>query len=497
MNIEYSCDVRSHGDKQIELKIRYPIPHSGRRKYDLDLFVFSPAQLGLNGNRYGDEDVLNDMKTYTRYTTPTLPLARVVSPSCTTSPVCQIRAHLSEIDNRTDLNPDRILHELRLLSDIFRVETREVRHRIRDEVNEGRTGQAHADRLKNHCTEIEECIRATRDLEELFMQTSIPERLVSAFRWADESISLKAEIEYYKLQLLADRHEELAGIIPDCIQGIKRESKYRAKRGYGSIVTPDDPIANEQVIYRESVLKKWSQSALYLSSAESKAPNRATHITAGIAAAAAMSFAVVATFFAQRLFASYSIPWALLIVVGYIFKDRIKEILRSVLLTFLPRIVADESTRLINPTTGNPVGLSKNLVRFTSPSHIPSGISRLRYSTGNPFVSILPTENIIHIHRRTRLLGRRLTDSESRFESITEILRLSISSWLEEMDDPTKSLFYLSKNKPKSVTTNRVYHFHVVIRLNQPGTKNGGRLFHYSLIMNRDGLLRIESHDVV
>ncbi len=497
MKIEYSCDLRSHGERQIELKSRYPIPESGRRKYDLDLYIFSPAQLELDGDRYDDQAVLRDMKTYTRNTTPTLSLARAVSPSCLTSPIVRIREHLSGIESRRELNPDLVLYELRLLSDIFRVETREVRHRVRDEAGNERIGETHAKRLKNHCAEMKMFLEVTRNLEHLFMESIVPERLLIAFRWADESISLKAEIEYYKLHALAEKHDLLSGIVPDCIAGIKRESGYRADRGYESIVRPGDQTANEQMLYRESVLKKWSQSALYLTSEESRTPHRAAHITAGVAAAAAMSFAVVATFFATRLFASYSIPWALLVVIGYIFKDRIKEILRSVLVALLPRFVADESIRLIDPSDGKTVGRTKNLVRFTKPGHVPPEISRLRYASSNPFIAILPEENIIHIHRHTRLSGRRLAYEKPRFESITEILRLSISSWLDQMDDPEKKLFYLRNDTPASLDANRVYHFHTLVRLHQRGSNDDPELFHYRLIVSRQGLLRIEPVEAV
>jgi hypothetical protein len=82
---------------------------------------------------------------------------------------------------------------------------------------------------------------------------------------------------------------------------------------------------------------------MYMSSEQSRSVSRVGHVIAGVAAAVAMSFAVIATFLAGRLFAAYSIPWALLIVVSYIFKDRIKEVLRSILIRLVPRLIADEA----------------------------------------------------------------------------------------------------------------------------------------------------------
>jgi hypothetical protein len=61
----------------------------------------------------------------------------------------------------------------------------------------------------------------------------------------------------------------------------------------------------------------------------------------GVAAGAAMAFAVIATIFASQHFANNSIPWAAIIIVAYIVKDRIKELLRNALIVGLSEIGVD------------------------------------------------------------------------------------------------------------------------------------------------------------
>ena len=186
-----------------------------------------------------------------------------------------------------------------------------------------------------------------------FWTPHVSEQQREALAWADETISIITERNLNRLFSycgMMEKPEELRNSL-EAFTG--KETEYRRSMNYLYLFREEDDRSGERMAYREGVLKKWSQSAMYMNSAESRTPRRIAHILAGAAAGVAMIFAVLVTIFAGRLYAPNSTPWILLIVLSYIFKDRIKEILRDVFGRSLPRIAADQLSILRDPAIGN------------------------------------------------------------------------------------------------------------------------------------------------
>ena len=489
---DYACRVTAHGQRQLELDITYPVD-TGRRvcKYNLDLFIFTSSTLGLSEERYGIKSFLDDLKSYTRHKTPRIPFASLVDPACEVSPLTRIKGHLAGADLRKDLRLDHLLYEIRTLANIHNAETRNVRHLLRDELAKSGGSAGATARLKTYLAELDAFLATSRELHQAFLDSRVPDTIREAMRWADEAISLKTEKNIYRLHEMfreagADEAVALLG------RRLGREDAYRAEAGYDTHVSPDDQSANEQFIYRESVLKKWAQGAMYMSVERSKALARVAQILAASAAAVAMAFALGATFLTQQYFSSDTVTWAALIVVAYIFKDRIKETLRSLLLASLPRFVADRAHKLVDTAAGRTVGSTRERVRFLAPADVPKDVCYLRDIEGNPFRSILPVENVIHYHKTVRINSRALMKYHTRLDSITEILRLKLDSWLSEMDEPVQRLSCARDGERRDLEAPRVYHANLVLQMSDGGSRKAPALLKHRIIMNRDGIVRTE-----
>lgn len=230
---------------------------------------------------------------------------------------------------------------------------------------------------------------------------------------------------------------------------------------------------------------------MYMSAARNRLSDKIAHVLMGVAAGVAMLFAIVATILASTYFSQGSIPWAILIVIMYVFKDRIKEILRAVFARYIPKMIADKCEDLIDPNVKSRVGKSKIRVRFLSASRTPKDIRQLRYLATNEFRGILPAEDVVEFHKDMDLDCQSLTSHHPRLESITEIMRFKLDHFLEGMDDPTSKLSYYQDGRVKTILANRVYHINMVARL---GKDNNGEpeLFHYMIVLNRDGIIRIK-----
>lgn len=486
----FDCKVTTHGRHQIELNTIYPVdrekPHT---QYQVDAFFFVPFQLGLAKYRVGD--VLRDLRSYVRFAPTPIALSRLVDPQCDLSPLTRIRQLLSRTTLAHDLDPERLLYEIRALVNIFHAQIRESRVTFRHLAEHPLSAAEVSAFITRFLDELREFLSQFRSLHTDFLDARILDLLRAGLNWADESISLKAEKELYHIQTLFRSHPEVQAELSRLKIECEREQQYRQRQKYLTVIDPGNAVSGETFLYRESMLKKWAQSAMYIEAKPRQLGAQIGHIVAGIAAAAAMAFAVVSAFLAGKLFALYSLPWVILIVLSYIFKDRIKEILRALFMTVLPCLVADDMHILLDPRDMRRAGAVKFRVRFCRPDSMPHLVTRLRNLEANPFRHLSPPEDVLHLQVDMRLECHQLAQ-HMRLEAISHILRLKLNSWLTNMDEPCSPIDYMQNGEPHQVQACRVYHVHLIIRLRSGHGQDPGRYLHYRVILNRDGIVRID-----
>jgi hypothetical protein len=388
---------------------------------------------------------------------------------------------------------DRILYELQMLANIFRAETAGFVIMLRNELKAGNREQACRKRILQFLDELKTFLKCFRELHTLFLDASVTPKQREALAWADETISIITERNLNRLFSYCGMMEKPSELREKLEAFTRKETEYRRSMNYKYLYQEEDERSGEGLAYRESILKKWSQSAMYMNSAESRAPRRIAHMLAGAAAGVAMIFAVVVTIFAGRLYAPNSTPWILLIVLSYIFKDRIKEILREVFGRSLPRLASDQLSILKDPAVDKRIGVSKGKVEYMGASAVPENIRALRYRKPNPFRSILPEQDVIHYKRLIRFDARKLRSNHTRLRGVTEIVRIQIDDWLREMDDPKDVFYRLEKGKKLKIKGNRVYRVYLAVVLRRRNSDEPDTLYHYRIVMKKDGILRIEA----
>ena len=484
--IEFGSLVRAHGKTQLEIKNRYPLPADKKRVlYSIDAFMFTPAQLRIDNERFSVDHFFADVKSHTRFSISYVPLARLVDPNCSISPLIRIRNYLETVTLATDINEHRVLYELRTLANLFSAEMKAT-YRLLSDIASVEISQHLVRKTEKFLEEATIFLQQFREFHSRFMEPSICAQLRTAMRWSDESISLSAEKMLFYLHRIFSGNK-IQSRIEDMM---KAENRHRREMRYPSVLKNKDDSEVEGILYRESILKKWAQTVLYMSSEETGTNRKIGHILAGIAAAAAMTFAIVATFFAEQLFASYSIPWAMIIVVSYMLKDRIKEILRGILLRVMPRFISDRTEKLVDQIIQQNVGKTKSMVRLAQLRETPHSVQAVRNAGANPFRTILPPENIIHFRKDITIHSGKLMKEHSRIEAVTEIIRIKMDRFLEEMDDAKKFLRTWKDGKVSTVKGRRVYHINLVLRL--LSSEDEEQVSRYRLIVNKQGIQRIE-----
>lgn len=490
---QFKCDVRNHSRRQLELKTQYPLYDNKKSNYSLDLYLFTPGQLNIDSKNYGIKQFLKDYKSNVRYSSPRISLSGLLNLECSLSPLNRIDKKLDELTRRARLDENYILYELRVLTNIYRLEMKSVSDLIIREIKKGDDLFIVKAKIESHLELIEKFLIRLRSFYLDFMIPEISDKLKEALRWADESISMVTEKALLRVYDKTLKYAYMSDIRKSLIETIEYELTYRSKKGFITMLEEDQPLLGETISYRESILKKWSQGAMYMNLERSKTDKKVSNILSGVAASSAMAFAVAATFVAEKLFTNYSTPWIMVAIIIYMFKDRIKDSLKAILFSFMPLFIADKISNLIDPATDEKVGICKTIIRFCTTSSLPHEVKVFRDRMKNPFRSILPKENIIHCKKNITVNGDRLLKKHKRHNSITEITRINIEKWLKDMDDPIERFSTIKDGEKIYIDGSRVYYLNLIVALKEKKDKKDKlQLFHYRLILNRKGLIKVK-----
>ncbi|MDD5483200.1 MAG: hypothetical protein PHP98_06065 [Kiritimatiellae bacterium] len=492
---DYHCTIKTHGCRQLEVDLKYPlVRHRDKACFQFDCYLFNPYQLAITAGRYGVAGFFRDLRSYTRYTVPAIPLDKLIDPACEVSPLSRIYRMLSNSGLVSELNERAVIYELRVLANVYHAQLSGILRLLGQKLDKAKDIEQAAAYLESSLNEMDCFLEKFRRLHQEFLDAQVKDMLREGLLWADEAISLHTEKFNYRAYRLLLGRPGMDACRQTLEKRLDREQQYRKQRGYAAIIDPGNETGNELFVYREGLLKKWSEGCLYLSRLPSSIAAHVAQIMMGTAAGIAMVFAVMATIFASRWFVAESLPWVVLIVLGYIAKDRIKDSLRAALITMIPSLMADQMENLIDPALDKKVGNNRARARFCRPDQVPELVTRLRDIRANVFKGVIPPENVLHYHKEIRFDAGKIRNHHKRLESLTEIIRLKMDYWFANMDDPANRLFCVQNGKIAAVTANRVYHVNMIVCLtdrNHPEQRQS--FFRYRLILTRNGILRIET----
>lgn len=491
--IKYKSRITSHGARQLELQVVYPLSRTEKRKqYHIDFYIYSPYQLGVTQESYGTSRFLQDMRSYTRYeVTSLLSLARMADPQCDISPITRILKQLQDTGGG-DINEKTILHELRGLASMHHGQMRELRRLLTKMVRENEEVEDVGNALERFLSDHAVFLERFRALRPLFIDPRMTAESRLALDWADEMISLSTEKTFLRLFEVFNDVPAYSDAAARIRPRLEREEQYRRDHHFPVVADAGDPAANEYYVYRDSQLKKWSESFMFMTCEPSHLLSRSIQVIMGIAAGAAMAFAVIATIFASQHFVSNSISWATAIIVAYIVKDRIKDMVRNALIAYLPKVVADQINDLVDPANRENVGFTRARVKFCSAADVPVVVQQLRKFREHPLLGMIPPEEVIHFSKFVSIESERFMSNHRRLEAMADIMRLKLDAWLQNMDDPVNELRCLREGALEKVPARRAYHMALIVGLMEKGVDSAPSYFRYRIVATREGIVRIE-----
>jgi hypothetical protein len=488
--------VRAHDKYQIEIKLGYDLrPHHRRDNYRVDTYFFLPENLDVNESTYTKDRFYRDLILYIRFRTPEFTLTTLTDPGSERSPLSRV---VRGLENGLAAPTPKIIagldYEMRLLGCVvkntLRAQTRAIAKLLPPIAAPQMVAQASA-LLDEYLVESQRLIQRYRELRARVADPGLPAGLSAVYHYTDEYISLLIEDRSQDLlSLLQQRGDPRhAGHIQSLIDLIGAEINHRKLVQLPSLVEASGD--NETFVFRLSVLKKYMASALRLSVETRDERGGLEHMVLALGAGVAMLFATTIAFYYQRVFGTLSLGFLWILVVSYMFKDRLKALTQSWLHGWLSKRLYDQTTRLRDPIDQKTIGTCREAVSFAREKSVDPIVLKLRDRDHiTEIENTWRAEKVIHYTRDIALYSERFLKTHSRKGGITDIVRFNLRNFLVKMDEPEVTLRRLSKGKVDQVRGTRVYHVNIVLRFASPEETRYERI---RLVLNRDGIKRVET----
>lgn len=494
--------ITLHDRHRFEIKLDVELPPSSKSVYEVESYFFVPRALNISPQTYTKEDFYNSNQRYIRFKTPTISMAKLCDPALEVSPLNKIKAALSKILSGAR-DPELVASaydEIKLLGCILRGEIRDYVKVFMAglDARASQPGTLSAQGLKDFLGDLKVLIARLGELRTSMLAPSVPAKLRDAFAYLEEYFSLIVE-EYLTGLLEALRNSPAAlakfkEFEADLTALIISQTRRRAEMNCPSVL--GGASGNETIIYRRGVLKKFISSALYLKT-EVDEGQTLTQVLLGAAAGLAMLFAVLAAIYAQNRYTMNSVPFVLVLVVSYIFKDRIKDWLKLLFTTNLTRWTSDREIKIMDPATSGKIGVLKEAFTFISERAVPPDVSRIRNmdnitsidEDGKP-------ERVFKYKKEIILYPEKILAAHDRRKDLHDIMRFNVKDFISQADDSRALYAYVDADTGavRTAACARVYHMNLVIKYIYTGA-DGRQKINYDrirVVLNKEGLVRLE-----
>ncbi len=455
--------TKIHDKFTIEFKVGFntsaaikPMKYSD---FVMNTWIFVPNSLDINAAKYSKDDFYRDLKSVVRLITPSYSLHELANDE-QLLPNQSLVSSFNEILGESDETQD-LFHSIKMYCAI-------AKSAFRDECT-ALSQQPDATERRKSCLQFLEdsskIVNRFRSLLSKLNSEKVGERTKQVFAYGDEFLSNVLEKYTYLLRdaIRLNHPEDYLELEADFKEVLLAEHTYRKQQGYLS-VKADDIHGNEDFVFRASLLKKFSESDLYLNATKRKNTFLVEQILYSLAAGAAMVVATLSSFFFQQRYGNFTLPFLIALVISYMFKDRLKDWLRLIFARRVSNKVFD--TRTDFRIKGRYIGWSKDSVDFVDSDTILPEVIELR--NRNPLFAEVSgkDEKVLLFRKKVQLWPHELAKaSPFPMKGINDILRYNITEYTRKMDNPSFPLSGTWKdNQYKPIEGKKIYHLTFIMQ---------------------------------
>jgi len=455
-------------------------------KFSMNTWIFVPYSLDVNHSTYSKSMFYRDLRSNIRLITPIYLLKEMVSGKA--EPFSLLANSFQKLANQpTKENKGDFEYNIKMFAAIFKSSLRnQILYVMNPPVQDER------EELCNILIiNIETILDKYRSLYRIISIPTISKECFDYYLFGDEFMSNIVHKQMFRLMnFLREHHNSIfLNIKEKILKLVEKEVTHRKSRDY-PIVDKNSSNENRTLVYRSGALKKYVESELFLNIAKKKDGRLVEQIYFSLAAGISMIFATAIAFSFQQRYGNFTIPLFVGLVVGYMLKDRIKELARYYFAHKLKEKYFDNKTTIgINE---HKIGWSKEGFDFIKDSMVPPEVMRIRNRTPLLEADNRYSEEKIILYRKLVELDREQLDLNSEYyiSGINDILRFNLSTYLQKMDDPDVPLFIVSKDDDyEEITGSKVYYLNFIIQFKSHNYESFKR---YRIVFNRNGINEIE-----
>ncbi|MGB5437677.1 MAG: hypothetical protein WBM98_17415 [Maribacter sp.] len=475
--------IEIHDKFSVIIDVTYDrISKSKKSKYTTLTYLFLPDSLNINGKTYPATKFYNDVRLFLKYDTPNYTLGeisrgeRLLLKNLTKNTEIFIK-------NRTNQNFPLFKNQVKMfaatLSSLLRDETDTLikRKKISN------------DEIIDFIEKINLIVSEFRAIVGMLKESSLKDTHMNVVFYADEHISNEIELQLMKLfNNIKNRKIETNSL--EMIVGlIESEQKYKKQKNY---VSPKDKNVNpEDLLYKRNRLKKYIESVFFLYQDIRKDGAMFEQTVLAFAAGLAMVFSTAVAFYYQQVYGNFTLPFFIALVVGYMLKDRIKGSVSQLFVSKSNSFFYDYKIKVTN-ALDNKIGLIKEKFSFVPLKILGPKVKKHRQKDMVIGISERSlNEQIIEYKKKVTIYPKKFGSdlSDENILGLTDITRLNFHRFIQYMDDPKKDYILVKKGEVYMKAANKVYNINIIQKYY---TEDGIEFSRYRVIMNRNGIKRIE-----
>ncbi len=455
--------AKIHDKFSIEFKVGFMVRRKLKQSsFAINTWIFTPNSLDINSFTYNKSHFYRDVKTYIRRITPVFLLREISEGKAI--PLKK----LEDIFYQTANNPTRSAireyeSRVKMFAAIFK-------SAIRDEAAHLLNSQKKDDvdyLISNYVKNIRDILSKYRELWKIINVPTIPSEHLHYYFFADEYMSNLVDQKTCKLieYLQSKKNEQYKTSISLLASLWREEDGYRKEKGY-VCVDKDRPSTNGEFIFRRSILKKYIESNLFLRSNKKRNGIFIEQIYYSIAAGLSMIFATSVAFSFQMKYGNFTMPLFIALVISYMLKDRIKDLMRYYFAHKRVNRYFDNKTKIaVNDT---PIGWIKEGVDFIPEGQVPREVMALRSRSPLIEAENRITDEKIILYRKRVFINRAEMNKNSDYPTtgINDIMRFYLSRFMQKADNPYERVYYLDeKENARDILGKKVYYLNFVMQL--------------------------------
>lgn len=455
--------TKIHDKFSIEFKVGFVARRKLRMNdFSVGMWIFVPNSLDINPSTYPKSKFYRDVKSNVRLITPRFLLREIVGVEAV--PLHNIeRAFQTLASSPTRTAIADYEYQIKMFVAI-------VKSALRDELNHIISLKLDSD-IEELCRGYMDSVTAIttefRRLRSIINTPTVPPEVLNCYLFGDEYLCALINQRTLALIRFLERRsaERYVGLTTELSEMLRREQLYCNQMGYGALKV-GDRRNNRDLVYRYGVLKKYIESDLFLKVPKKRDGVVVEQLYYSIAAGLSMIFATIVSFAFQQRYGNFTIPLFIALVVSYMLKDRIKELMRFY---FAHRVGSkyfdNKATISIN---NHPIGWMKEGMDFISENKVPHEVMELRRRS-----ALLQAENRLSyekiiLYRKSVHIDRSKLDSNNiiyPMNGINDIIRLHVNTFIQKLDNPQVPLWLLNdEGKVETVECDKVYFLNIVLQ---------------------------------